>query len=292
MLPVDKSILNSKRSQSVSYLDDLAFAVCISSESLEKYKKIVEKQYGNDVYVYMDQFSKALQQQVKHMQFTSTSLLNLKYIGKNAGMSENAIDMIIDYFNSKIKKEQLYQEEDEYWNKCHYNDKEALLGYLLKHPQGRYVKDAQAKINTIDKQENTKREDTAFWKQCSPNNKLQLKKYLQKYPKGVYATRAISLIADLERMEKKAVEESRVFNQCHTPRDYMTYLGKYPNGVYSAKAKAIIADFERKEAEESRIYNLCKNKRDYLDYVKRYPNGRYVNDAQKKPKFLKTVKVI
>lgn len=281
-MPEDESILNSKQNRGDSYLDELAFAVCINGESIVKYKKIVEKQFGIDTYSNMEQFAHVLQQQVERGQFTNTSLLNLKYLGKNAGMSEVAVDMIIDHFNNKVKEEQLIREEDKYWNNCDQNDKHALLEYARKYPKGRYVKEAHAKINAINKEENAKREENAFWEQCNPNDKRQLNEYLRMYPKGMYVARAKSLIADLERIEKDAIEESRVFNQCRTQRDYMSYLSKYPNGAYSAKAKVIIEDLGRKEIEGNRAYNLCKDKKDYLDYIRKYPNGKYVKEAQEK----------
>lgn len=101
----DQSIVKRNQQEDESYLDDLAFAVCVNGESLEKYKKIVEKQYGTDAYANMSQFVQTLQQQVERGQFTNTSLLNLKYLGKNAGMSEEAIDLIIDHFNLERKHE-------------------------------------------------------------------------------------------------------------------------------------------------------------------------------------------
>ena len=283
-MPEDKSILKTKQNQGESYLDDLAFVVCVNGESLEKYKRIVEKKYGTDVYSNMVQFAQTLQQQVSRRQFTNTSLLSLKHLGKNAGMSEDAIEMIIDHFNSKVKEEQRIHEEDECWNNCPKNNRDALLGYLRKYPKGRYVKDAHANLRIIEKEENAKREEMAFWKQVNQNDKHQLKTYLIKYPTGKYVERAKSKIDVLERIEKDAIGESRMFNQCRTQRDYMDYLSKYPNGAYATKAKAIIEDLGRREIEENRVYNLCKDKKDYLDYLKKYPYGRYVKDAQAKIK--------
>ena len=246
-MPVDKSILNSKQKKDDSYLDELAFAVCVNGDSLEKYKKIVEKQYGNETYANMEQFAHVLQQQVERGQFTNTSLLNLKYLGKNVGISEEAIDLIVNHFSSKVEEERQLFEENEYWNNCDHNDKHALLEYARKYPKGLYVKEAHAKINAIIKEENAKREENIFWNQCNPNDKRQLNEYLKQYPKGVYVARAKSLIADLERIEKAAIEESRIFNQCRTKRDYMNYLSKYPNGAYSTKAKTIIEDIGQKQ---------------------------------------------
>lgn len=282
MPPVDKSILNSKQNRGDSYLDDLAFAVCVNGESLEKYKKIVEKRYGNDAYANMERFVQTLRQQVERGQFTNSSLLNLKYLGKNAGMSEDAIDMIIEHFNSKVYEEQRQREEDEYWNKCNHKDKEALFGYIRKYPKGRYVDEARTKISTLNQEENAKHEEMAYWNQCNPNDKSQLKEYLRRYPNGIFASRATSLVTDLERIEKIAIAESRMFNQCRTQRDYMYYLSKYPNGAYSAKAKTIIEDLGRREIEENRDFNFCTDKNDYMAYLKKYPNGRFVKEAQER----------
>lgn len=283
MAPADKTLLNSKHNQGDSYLDDLAFAVSVNGESLEKYKKIVEKKYGTDTYAGMEQFAMTLQQQVNRGQFTNTSLLNLKYVGKNAGLSEDAIDMITDYFDSKVKEEQRIHKEDEYWNNCPKNDRNALLGYLKKYPKGRYVAEAHARLNIIHR-EDAIQADMTSWKKVNKNNKRQLKEYLKQFPAGQYVTLAESLIEDLERIEKEAIAENRMFNQCRTQRDYMDYLSKYPNGAYSAKAKSFIEEFGRKEIEESRAFNLCKDKRDYQDYIKKYPNGKYAKEAQTKIK--------
>ena len=289
MPPKDKSIINSKQNKDVSYLEDLAFAVCVNGESLEKYKKIVEKKYGTDTYTCMEQFAMALQQQVNRRQFTQTSLLNLKYIGKNAGLSEDAIDMIIHHFDGKIKgkikEEQLKREEDEYWNNCSRKDKSALKEYLRKYPKGQYAKEAHDLITAINKEEIAQREDSAFWEKCNPNDKRQLKEYLRKYPTGLYAARAASLISDLERIEKMAIEESRMFNQCRTKREYIGYLRKYPNGAYVTKAKSKIAEIERielEEIEENRMFNLCRTREDFMDYLRKYPTGQYVKKANEK----------
>lgn len=285
----DKSILKSKQIHDGSFSDELAFAVCVNGESIEKYKKIAEKQFGKDTYTNMVLFIQTLQQQISRRQFTNTSLLSLKHLGKNAGMSEDAIDMIIDHFNNKVEEELRILEENEYWNNCPKNNRNSLLGYLRKYPQGRYVKEAHSQIRIIEKEEIVKREDMDSWKKVNQNDKHQLKEYLIKYPTGKYVDRARLKIAELERIEKEAIEESRFFNQCHTQRDYMNYLSKYPNGAYYAKAKTIIEESERKEAEktrrateENRAYNLCKDKKDYQNYLRDYPNGKYIYEAKTK----------
>ena len=219
MPPVDKSLFNSKNNQGESYLDDLAFAVCVNGESIVKYKKIVEKQYGNDAYANMSQFVQTLRQQIERGQFTNTSLLNLKYLGKNAGMSEEAVDMIIDHFNSKVKEEQLIREEDEYWNNCPKNDRNALFGYIYKYPKGRYVKEARSKIGIIDKEEYAKRVEMAFWKKVNQNDKHQIEEYLIKYPTGKYVERARSKISVLEKIEKEAIEYKKTVIVFVSPND-------------------------------------------------------------------------
>ena len=119
------------------------------------------------------------------------------------------------------------------------------MDYVRKHPNGKYVKEAQEKIKAWGIDDNRKREETAFWNLCSPNDKSRLQEYLRKYPNGMYVIRAKSLIADLERFEKAAIEESRMYNQCRTRVDYMEYLRQYPNGLYKSQAQSKINEFDK-----------------------------------------------
>ena len=278
----DQSILNSVDKKGESYLDDLAFAVCVNGESLEKYKKIVEKQYGTDAYAGMEQFAIILQQQVNRGQFTKTSLLNLKYIGKNAGMSDDTIDMIVELFNNIIKQN---KEEEECWSKCAGKDKNALLEYLRKYPNGRYAKQAQAKLADLERIEKEAIEESRIFNQC--NTQRDYMNFLVKFPNGAYAAKAKLRLEELERQGRKEMEENRVYNLCKTKTDYQEYLKKYPDGKFAYEAKSKIWDLEQKEKEISRreedvFWSQCNNtNKDSLQrYLNKYPNGIYASQAK------------
>ena len=274
----DQSILGQKKVE--SYLDEFAFAICINGESIEKYKKIVEKQYGVDVYANMAQFSNTLHQQVKHGQFTKTSLLSLKYIGKNAGMSDEAIDMIVEHFNNIIKQN---KEEDEYWSKCAGKDKNPLLEYLRKYPNGQYAKQAQAKIADLERIEKEAIEESRMFNQC--NTQRDYMNFLVKFPNGAYAAKAQAKIAKIEKEQKNKQEEETFWKQCNQndKQQLNQYLKKYPKGMYASRAKSLISELERieKEAiEESRMFNQCHTQRDYMNFLVKFPNGAYAAKAK------------
>lgn len=289
MPPVDKSIFNSKNNQGESYLDELVFAICVNGESLNKYQKIVQKKLGAEVYANVEQFVKTFQQQVERKQFTNTSLLNLKYLGKNAGLSEEAVNLIVDNAKKQTDKERLDKEreieESRIYTQC--KTKADYQSYVRKYPNSKYVEEAQNKIKTFLSEENKKEEESSFWKKCDQNDKSSLQDYLRKYPNGIYAIQARSKITELEtkeRIEKNAIEESRMFNQCRTMSDYKEYLRKYPKGLFADKAKKLIEEVGQKELEEKKFFDFCKDKSDYQNYLRKYPNGKYVKEAQAKIK--------
>lgn len=99
----DESIFTSKQSQKdVSYLNDLVIAVCINGEKLEKYEKVAIKQYGEDVLsntkLFVEEVSLCLQRQI----VTNTTKINLNYLGKKAGLSEETISKIIEHCEHQI----------------------------------------------------------------------------------------------------------------------------------------------------------------------------------------------
>ena len=281
----DLSILNSADKKSESYLDDLAFAVCVNGESLEKYKKIVEKKYGTDVYSNMVQFANTLHQQVARRQFTNTSLLSLRLIGKNAGLSEMAIDMIVEHLRSEFREEQLKEEEQKhedtaFWKQCDPNNKYQLQEYLKKYPTGLFANRAVSLIADLERIEKKAIEESRVFNLCSTQRDYT--NYLSKYPNGAYATKAKAIIEDFGRKE---IEENRVYNLCKEKKDYLEYLKKYPNGQYAKEAQAKIAQFTEAEAsnrEETEFWGHCHpDDRHCLQvYLNKYPNGKYAVQAR------------
>lgn len=101
----DQSILNANQQEVKEYLNNLAEAVCINGEALEKYEKVVTKQYGEETYNNMKMFVEEVQGYVKRKSFTNTSKVNLGYLGKNARLSDGAIENIIMHFERKFSNQ-------------------------------------------------------------------------------------------------------------------------------------------------------------------------------------------
>ena len=102
----DQSILSSNQQEVKDYLNNLAEAVCINGESLEKYEKVVTKQYGEEVYNNMKMFVEEVQGYVKRKSFTNTSKMNIGYLGKNAGLNEQTINSIIQHYEDQFDKQE------------------------------------------------------------------------------------------------------------------------------------------------------------------------------------------
>ena len=100
----EKSLLNSIQQDVNDYLNNLAEAVCINGDALEKYEKVITKQYGEDVYNNMKLFVEEVQDYVKRKSFTNASKVNLGFLGKNAGLSESTIDKIIVHYENQKQK--------------------------------------------------------------------------------------------------------------------------------------------------------------------------------------------
>ena len=264
-------------------MDDLAFAVCVNGESLEKYKKIVEKKYGTDVYSNMVQFANTLHQQVARRQFTNTSLLSLKFLGKNAGLSEMAIDMIVEHLRGEFREEQLKEErrkneETAFWKQCNPNNKYQLQEYLKKYPTGLFAEHAVSLIADLERIEKMAIEESRVFNQCRTQRDYM--NYLSKYPNGAYVTKAKVIIEDLGRKE---IEENREYNLCKDKSDYLGYLRKYPNGKYVKEAQEKIKVLESAE-------NSYMSYQDYITYVivdyifmnpPKYPNYKELENIGK-----------
>lgn len=285
MPTVDKSILNSKLNQGESYLEELAFAICVNGESIEKYKKIVEKKYDTNVYSNMVQFANFLDQQTKHRQFTNTSLLSLKFLGKNAGLSEMTIDMIVDHLRGEFREEQLKEEkckheDTAFWKQCNPNNKYQLQEYLKKYPTGQFATRAVSLMADLERIEKKVIEESRVFYQCTTQRDYM--NYLSKYPNGTYSVKAKAII---EEFGKKKIEENRVYNLCKNKSDYLGYLRKYPNGKYVKEVQNKIKALENAEnsmTKETAFWNQCSpNSIPQLqEHLRKYPKGMYTTRAK------------
>ena len=98
----DESLLNKNPQEAQDYLNELAIAVCINGDRLEKYEKLVTVKFGEEVYANTKSFVDELQRSIERKKFTNTSKVNLSYLGKNAGLSEQTIEKIVEYHAQSI----------------------------------------------------------------------------------------------------------------------------------------------------------------------------------------------
>lgn len=304
----DESLLNKNPQEVQDYLNDLAVAVCIKGERLEKYEKMAIKRCGNEAYANMKLFVEEVQRSVERGKFTNTSKVNLSYLGKNAGLSESVVIKITKYFEDEFAEKD--REEDNLWNQCYPGYKPGYQNYLNRYPNGKYASTARSIIADLERKEKdeakerAEREERNFWNNCQTSDKSGFLKYLDKYPNGKYASTARSIIADLDRKQKEKEEreqreqkaEQQMWDQCRTKDDYQRYLDRYPYGVYASKAyvemlkaekeekrqkeEAAKARFakereERERAAEQALWNKCQTKEEiaHLDKINRRFGG-------------------
>jgi hypothetical protein len=126
--------------------------------------------------------------------------------------------------------------------------------YLIKYPNGKYIKEAYEAI------------ELTVYSNAIKNNTLEAyNAYLNRYPKGKYSKQAGKSVEILYYLNSKSEE---------TENAYKSYLNKYPSGKYSKKALAAI---------ERIIFREAKNqfsKESFDVYIKRFPNGRYKIDIK------------
>jgi hypothetical protein len=152
----DESILNKNPQEVQDYLNELAIAVCIKGERLEKYEKMAIKRCGSESYANMKLFVEEVQRSAERGKFTNTSKVNLSYLGKNAGLSENIVNKIIQHFEVEFG-------EEAFWNQCRPNEKTGYKNYLDKYPNGKYASKAREILAEIEMKERAEREGRNFW---------------------------------------------------------------------------------------------------------------------------------
>jgi hypothetical protein len=144
----DESILNRSTLETQTYLNDLAIAVCVNGDKLEKYEKVTTRQCGEEAFANMKLFVEEVQRSVERGKFTNTSKVNLGYLGKNAGVSDETITMIVEKCAQRIKIDP-QKEENEFWLNC--KTLQDYKAYLDKYPNGTYRNSAQTKIDELER---------------------------------------------------------------------------------------------------------------------------------------------
>lgn len=96
----DDSILTHSKLEGNSYLDQLAIEVCLHGEQLEKYERMVKKQFDDEVYANMQRFVEEIKHSCQKHHFTNTSIANLLFLGNMIGLSESIVNDIIRHLNT------------------------------------------------------------------------------------------------------------------------------------------------------------------------------------------------
>ena len=280
----DESILNQNTQEVQDYLNDLAIAVCINGDRLEKYEKMVTKRCGDKAFANMKRFVEEVQHSAEREKFTNTSRVNLSYLGKNAGVSEDTLAKIIKHYEDSFGPS---KEEKEFWERCS-KYKAVCQLYLKRYPNGKFVslaKSAIADFEAKEREEERKKraEEDQFWNNCQGQDDKGYQEYLRRYPNGKYAHLAQSNIADLEKKKRESDKEQAMWKKCLTKEDFQNYLNHYPYGKYAKLAydrmRQLDAQMQAEQAEKELWLN-CRTELDYLRYLKEYPNGIYQASAK------------
>ena len=98
--PCDESLFTCSKSESHTYLDQLAIEVCLHGENLKKYEHMVTKQYDHKVYENMQRFVEEITRSHQRQLFTNTSIANLTYLSRNLGLSNDTVNKIVKHYTN------------------------------------------------------------------------------------------------------------------------------------------------------------------------------------------------
>ena len=107
----DKSILNhsagTNGGQAINeYANDCIKEVCLNSEPLSKYQKMIEKQFGVEFYKKCDNFVKEIKRSVERKKFTNTSVANLELLAKEINIPLDTVNVICKHFTEQFATEE------------------------------------------------------------------------------------------------------------------------------------------------------------------------------------------
>ena len=100
----DESILHAADLQNDAYLYEFLTEVCVRGESLKKYERMVIKKYNSEVYFRIERFVDELSHYAQRGHFTNTSKANLGYLGRDIGLSKEAVEGLISQVSNLTNK--------------------------------------------------------------------------------------------------------------------------------------------------------------------------------------------
>ena len=104
----DKSSFSASGSNNTEYVNDCMKEVCINGASLNTYKKMIDKTYGEGTGFYQkcENFVGEVKASVERKKFSSTSIKNLEYLGKDIYLNGSTITSITEHYVNQFRKEE------------------------------------------------------------------------------------------------------------------------------------------------------------------------------------------
>ena len=108
-MKVDQSILNhsvqTNGGQTINeYANECIKAVCLNGESLSKYQRMIEKQFGADFYQKCNTFVNEVKRSVGRKKFTNTSIANLELLAKEINIPVDTVNIVCKHFTEQFAK--------------------------------------------------------------------------------------------------------------------------------------------------------------------------------------------
>jgi hypothetical protein len=215
---------------------------------------------------------------VEHLNSEEEKLLYTEYEYIHSCSSTNDYEMYINkYPNGKYLKEAQNKIEDLYF---HYNTPQE---YLTEYPHGRHAVEARNKLD-----------NSCFQNARSCEDFIN---YTKKYPNGIHISevddtafkkcKSISDFSDYIKFFQKgnhtseaySKKEDLIYYAIYDIKDCFHYISKYPHGKYLAEV-------------DKKAFFLCKKYDDYKLYIKMNPNGLYIKRVQTKINIIKCFRTI
>lgn len=205
----DKSIIKNIDSVDVNptYINDCIKEVCLKGDSLTKYKRMIEKQYGAEFYQKCGNFVKEVKRSEGRKKFTQTSQTNLKYLANEINITSDTVDAIINYFTKTFvadeKKEKTVERKrsKREIEKKKIDEETALMKKVVDTEQKRSVHEIEEK----KRQEEEKKRKTEERRKRAEERRRQQRLDKEKQRKEEEEERLREVVPDKEQGSHTAI---------------------------------------------------------------------------------------
>lgn len=175
--------------------------------------------------------------------------------------------------------------EGMYWQTVSNGNTQSLYeSYLAEYPKGKYVPEANTRIESFKQAELLRLKDIerSKWHDAQNHNTSEsYNSYLTIYPNGEFTADARS---GIKALETKAEQAKWLDAQnLNTKDSYNSYLAAYPNGKYVSDARSGIKVIETsKDQAKWDEVQLLNRKSAFQSYLSAYLNGKFAASARQK----------